>query len=124
MMMTSGVVVPVDPDGGFPTPMPTSNRPIFDLPGEEARPFSSVKIPAVEPENDLEKLARLIRGNDRMAAELRSIAARLESAQEYLAKPGCNLPLGVAYFDRLRTRRSAVRAILRFNRLEARALLG
>ncbi len=77
----------------------------------------------VEPEGTLAVMARLIASNDRLMAEAQSIRRRIEEARAYLSQPGCHARLGAAYLDRLQLRRSAAMALLRANRIEARALL-
>ena len=79
--------------------------------------------PAEEPEAEFAKLARLVRSNDRLLADLRALRPRLAAARAYLAEPGCHVRLGASYLGRLRDRQSQILASLRSNRLEARALL-
>ena len=69
-------------------------------------------------------LVRLVRDNERLAAELETTRSRTRRAWAYLAEPGCNVALAMAQLERLRARRSAILTHLRANRVEARAVLG
>lgn len=75
------------------------------------------------PADDFARLVGLVKSNERLFAEQRANRARLEQVRGYLARPDANVALGRALLERLRARRSAVLALLRANRAEARALL-
>jgi hypothetical protein len=69
-----------------------------------------------------ERLVRLLKDNERLVGELRSLGDRLMRARAYRAEPGCNVALAEAHINRLRAKHSGVLALLRANRIEAHEL--
>ncbi len=87
------------------------------------RPRGGRPAPAIAA-NPLERLAQLMRSNERLMDDLAASRARLETARAYLDEPGGNAPLGTAHLDRCRVKHSGILARLRGNRIEAFDLLG
>jgi hypothetical protein len=75
------------------------------------------------PDDAFARLASLVASNDRHLAEMRVLNARLAEAIAYLETAPPDPTLGRAYLDRVRSRRSAVLALLRANRIAAREFL-
>ena len=80
-------------------------------------------LAVAESSNPFANLVSLYKSNKILLAELTSLLKKSASARAYLDSTGCNPVLGGAQLVRLRVRRSAVLALLRANRIRARALL-
>jgi len=74
--------------------------------------------------NPFERLVQILRMNERLLGELQRLNGQLEEARDYLARPGCNVVLGMATLGRAKRRRSAVLCRLRAHRREADRILG
>ena len=66
----------------------------LNFPTDSTRPLDA--------ESDLARIARLIRSNERLLAEMQSLRARIDLARAYLREPGCHTRLGASYLDRWR----------------------
>ncbi len=73
--------------------------------------------------NPLERLAQIMRSNDRLMDELAVGRERVARARAYLDEPTCNARFGAAHLDRCRAKHAGVLAQLRANRIEALDLL-
>lgn len=83
-----------------------------------SRPASFSRISCV-----LGELARTLRDQEHLQAELNGLDRRLDQALIYRAEPGANTGLAHAYLDRTLTRRAETVARLRANRAQARRLM-
>jgi hypothetical protein len=72
----------------------------------------------------LDLLVRTLRNHEQILTNLRALREQAARARCYLAQPGGNTALARAYLERLLAKRSALLALLRANRLEARRLAG
>ncbi len=95
----------------------TSLQAVPDLPPSNSSPATP------PPANDLQRMAQLLRGNDRLFADLRALRAQIREALAYLNNPSANHLLALARLHRLQTRRSRTLALLRSHRIEAQTLL-
>ncbi len=109
-----------------PTSVVRGNSASYSQPTMMTRPKPAGR-PATNPPalaNPLERLAQLIRSNDRLLDDLATSRQRIVAALTYLDKPGCNARFASAHLDRCRNRHAAILAQLRANRIEALDLLG
>lgn len=94
---------------------------ILGTPSRARRDWPSSPPPiAVNP---LERLAQLLRANERLMGDLATSRARIWDARAYLDGPGGDLHFGEAHLDRCRIKHSGILAQLRANRIEALGLL-
>lgn len=115
-MMMVGVPLMQDASGGVgDTAVRAGDR--VRLGGEEREP-AEVAVGLA-----FARLTSLVRSNDLLLAELKSLDSQGVEARAYLAAPSTNAALGRAYLERIRARRSRVLAILRANRMAAREFL-
>jgi hypothetical protein len=86
-------------------------------------PIISTPITSEIP-NGFARLVRLMQSNERLFAEQRALAVKLQlqRARAYLADPNANPSLERANLRHLKTKYSGILALLRANRREAQAL--
>lgn len=93
-----------------------------------SRATSVSRVPAdpagPDRSNPLGQIARLLRDNDLLFAELSATLRRLRQAREYLRDEDSSPELGLVLLGRLRRRRLVLMERLRANRIEANRLLG
>jgi len=108
------------PDPAEPAPTAHSQSPATPHPraGFRADPGAPIL-----PPGNFAHLVDLYRDNGRIFRELAATRAGLDAALAYLSGPHGRGPVARVHFERLRSRRSALLARLRANRIEARRLL-
>ncbi len=105
------------------TMIPTFGQASLSHPLDTA--IASMSIASIEtsPANDLERMAQLVRLNNRLFAKLKALRVQIREAIAYSHRPNANRHLAIARLDQLQAKRSRSLALLRSHRYEAQSLL-